>query len=109
MVHPIPVEKMISVKREYAKDLASKRIENIPSLGSRCKFGGGDMINLNGSFAVKTAEGNELTLNFENEKVWVLPLEHSGLLKWRKNDAYYRREAKSWQKYCRRHRRVQKT
>ncbi len=85
MVHPIPVEKMISVKREYAKDLASKRIENIPSLGSRCKFGGGDMINLDGSFAVKTAEGNELTLNFENEKVWVLPLEHSGLLKWRKN------------------------
>ena len=84
-VHPIPVEKMISVKKEYAEDLASKRIENMPSLGSRCRFGDADMININGSFAIKTAEGNNVTLNFENEKVWVMPLEHRGLWKWANN------------------------
>jgi hypothetical protein len=81
-VHPIPVEKMISVKQEYAEDLASKRIENLPSLGSRCEFGQADMINLNGTFKVKTAEGKSETLTFENEKVWVMPLEHRGFWKW---------------------------
>lgn len=84
-VHPLPVEKMISVKQEYAQDLASKRIENLPSLGSRCEFGQADMINLNGSFNVKTAEGKNETLTFENEKVWVMPLEHRGFWKWRDN------------------------
>lgn len=84
-VHPIPVEKMISVKREYAEDLASKRIENMPSLGSRCEFGQADMINLNGKFNVKTAEGKSETLTFNNEKVWVMPLEHRGFYKWNNN------------------------
>ena len=84
-VHPIPVEKMISVNQVYAEDLASKRIENMPSLGSRCKFGSADMINLNGSFEVKTAEGETKTLSFDNEKVWVLPLEHTGYFKWSRN------------------------
>lgn len=84
-VHPIPVEKTISVKREYAEDLGSKRIENMPSLGSCCHFGQADMINLNGTFNVKTAEGKSETLTFDNEKVWVMPLEHSGFWKWRNN------------------------
>ncbi len=84
-VHPLPVEKMISVKQEYAEDLASKRIENMPSLGSRCMFGNADMINLNGSFDVKTAEGKNETLTFDNEKVWVMPLEHRDFFKWKRN------------------------
>ena len=84
-VHPIPVEKMINVKKEYAEDLASKRIESIPSLGSICQFGDADMININGTFNVKTAEGKELTLTFDNEKVWVMVLEHRGFWKWSKN------------------------
>ena len=84
-VHPIPVEKQINVKQAYAEDLASKRIENMPSLGSRCTFGQADMINLNGTFKVKTAEGKSETLTFDNEKVWVMPLEHRGFWKWREN------------------------
>ena len=85
-VHPIPVEKMISVKKAYAEDLASKRIENMASLGSRCEFGQADMINLNGTFQVKTADGKAETLTFDNEKVWVMPLEHRGLWKWLQNE-----------------------
>ena len=84
-VHPIPVEKMINVKKTYAEDLASKRIESIPSLGSICQFGDADMININGTFDVKTADGKELTLTFDNEKVWVMVLEHRGFWKWSKN------------------------
>lgn len=85
-VHPVPVDKMINVKREYAEDLASKRIENMASLGSRCVFGKADMINLNGTFSFTTAEGKEVTETFDNEKVWVMPLEHKGFFcKWRKN------------------------
>lgn len=83
-VHPIPVEKMISVNEAYAKDLASKRIEYIPSLGSRCEFGDGSMINLNGEFDAKDAQGKKIHLSFDNEKVWVLPLEHTGFWKWNK-------------------------
>lgn len=84
-VHPVPVDKMINVKKEYAEDLASKRIENMASLGSRCQFGKADMINLNGTFSFTTAEGNTVTETFDNEKVWVMPLEHKGFWKWRKN------------------------
>ena len=84
-IHPVPVDKMINVKREYAEDLASKRIENMASLGSRCKFGKADMINLNGTFSFTTAEGQKFTETFDNEKVWIMPLEHKGFWKWRKN------------------------
>jgi len=84
-IHPIPVEKMISVKQAYAEDLASKRIENMASLGSRCQFGKADMINLNGTFSFATAEGQKVTETFDNEKVWIMPLEHKGFWKWRKN------------------------
>ncbi len=84
-IHPIPVEKMISVKQAYAEDLASKRIENMASLGSRCYFGNADMINLNGTFSFTTAEGQKITETFDNEKVWVMPLEHKGFWKWKKN------------------------
>ena len=59
-IHPVPVDKMINVKRKYAEDLASKRIENMASLGSRCTFGKADMINLNGTFSFTTAEGEKL-------------------------------------------------
>ena len=85
-VHPIPVEKMISIKKAYAEDLASKRIENLPSLGSRCEFGAADMINLNGTLNFKTPEGEEMSETFHNEKVWVMPLEHRGFWKWMSND-----------------------
>ena len=85
-IHPIPVEKMINVKKAYAEDIASKRIENIPAMGSRAEFGEADLINLNGSFAVVTAEGEHKTLTFDNEKVWVLPLEHRSFWKWHKFD-----------------------
>lgn len=84
-IHPIPVEKMISVKQAYAEDLASKRIENMASLGSRCSFGSADMINLNGTFSFTTAEGQKVTETFDNEKVWVMPLEHRGFWKWYNN------------------------
>ena len=84
-IHPVPVDKMINVKREYAEDLASKRIENMAALGSRCAFGKADMINLNGTFSFTTAEGQKITETFNNEKVWVMPLEHKGFWKWRKN------------------------
>ncbi len=84
-IHPVPVDKMINVKRQYAEDLASKRIENIASLGSRCTFGKAYMINLDGTFSFTTAEGQKLTETFDNEKVWVMPLEHKSFWKWRKN------------------------
>ena len=84
-IHPVPVDKMINVKKRYAEDLASKRIENMASLGSRCTFGKAHMINLDGTFSFTTAEGQKLTETFDNEKVWVMPLEHKGYWKWKKN------------------------
>ena len=81
----IPLEKMIVVNEKYAKDIASKRIENMPSLGSRCEFDCADMINLNGTLNLTLITGQTVTETFDNEQVWVLPLEHSGYWKWHNN------------------------
>ncbi len=81
-VHPIPVEKMINVNQSYAHMLASNRIEEISSLGSRAQFERPTLINLNGEFEVTQANGTTQTLRFDNEQVWVSALQHLGFWKW---------------------------
>lgn len=85
-VHPIPVDRMINVNKEYAKNLASNRIEHVQGLGSKCEFGEPVIINLNGSFDITDAKRVKQTLSFNNEQVWLVPLEHAGYTKWRRFD-----------------------
>jgi len=77
-VNVIPVEKLIVADYSLARKVVEDRLEENPGLGSRCIVGNMTLQNLNGSFTIN--DGKVLT--FENELVWVAPLEHSGFWKW---------------------------
>lgn len=81
-VDVISVEKMICVDQDLARKVVEDRLEEDPGLGSRCQVGRMTLQNLNGSFVING--GQKLT--FDNDPVWVAPLEHSSLLKWSSND-----------------------
>ncbi len=78
----IPVSKMIVVDDTLAKKLVEDRLEEDPGLGSRCEVGRMTLQNLTGSFTINGGK----TLTFNNEQIWVAPLEHSGFWKWVAND-----------------------
>ena len=81
-VNVIPVEKMLVADANIARKVVEDRLEEDPGLGSRCQVGRMTLQNLNGSF---TIDGGR-KLVFDNELVWVAPLEHSGFWKWVNND-----------------------
>ena len=82
---PIDPENMILVDRELAIKYANATLEQDAAIGSICEIHEVNLINLNGTFAVKTAAGDELTLSFDNEQVYIAPLEHRSFWKWSKN------------------------
>ncbi len=79
--HPIALDKMINVTSKYALEKASNLISKA---GSYSQFGTPTMINLNGDFQVTLFDGKIVNLSFDNDPVWVMPLEHTGFWKWRK-------------------------
>lgn len=81
-VNVIPVEKMIVADYDLAQKVAEDKLEEDPGLGSRCDVGRMTLQNLTGSFTIN----NGVKLEFDNDLVWVAPLEHSGFWRWVKND-----------------------
>ena len=81
-VNVISVEKMIVADYKLAKKVAEDKLEEDPGLGSRCDVGRMTMQNLTGSFTIN----NGVILEFDNDLIWVAPLEHSGFWRWVKND-----------------------
>ena len=81
-VNVIPVEKMIVADYDLAQKVAEDKLEEDPGLGSRCDVGSMTLQNLTGSFTIN----NSVKLEFNNDLVWVAPLEHSGFWRWVKND-----------------------
>ena len=82
----IQPESMILVDDSLAKKYAEATLEQDPATGSVCEVGKLSIQNLNGTFNVKLANGEKKTLTFQNEQVYVAPLEHSGFFKWKKNE-----------------------
>ena len=78
----IQPESMILVDEELARKYAEATLEQDPATGSICDVGDLSIQNLNGTFKVRLADGKEKTLTFNNEQVYVAPLEHSGFFKW---------------------------
>ena len=78
----IQPESMILVDERLARKYAEAALEQDPATGSICDVGDLSIQNLNGTFKVRLAGGKEQTLTFENEQVYVAPLEHSGFFKW---------------------------
>ena len=78
----IPVDKMIVADHNLARKVVEDRLEEDPGLGSRCKVGEMTMQQLTGEF---TIDGGK-KLVFDNDVIWVAPLEHSSFWKWVTND-----------------------
>lgn len=81
-INLIPVDKMIVADYDLARKVADDKLEEDPGLGSRCDVGNMTLQNLTGSFVIN----NGVKLEFNDELVWVAPLEHSGFWRWMKND-----------------------
>ena len=81
-VDVIPVDKMIVADHDLARKVVEDRLEEDPGLGSRCKVGDMTMQQLSGEF---TIDGGK-KLVFDNDIIWVAPLEHSSFWKWATND-----------------------
>lgn len=81
-VDVIAVDKMIVADYDLARKVVEDRLEEDPGLGSRCVVGRMTLQQLSGEF---TIDGGK-KLVFDNDIIWVAPLEHSGFWKWLTND-----------------------
>ncbi len=81
-VNVIPVEKMVVADDSIARKVVEDRLEEDPGLGSRCVVGKMTMQQITGEFVI---DGGK-KLVFNNDIVWVAPLEHSSFYKWLVND-----------------------
>lgn len=81
-INVIPVDKMIVADYDLACKVAEDKLEEDPGLGSRCDVGRMTLQNLTGSFVIN----NGVKLEFNNDLIWVAPLEHSGFWRWVKLD-----------------------
>lgn len=81
----IQPESMILVDEELAFKYAQAALEQDPATGSICEIRSLSIQNLNGTFNVRLADGQDKTLTFHNEQVYVAPLEHRDYFKWKNN------------------------
>lgn len=80
-ISPIPVEKMISVDADLAKKIAEDKLGENLGLGSKAEIGDMTIQNITGSFKINGGK----TLSFDNDLIWVAPLEHRSIWKWMAN------------------------
>lgn len=81
----IQPESMILVDDSLAYKYAEATLEQDAAMGSICEVGRLSIQNLKGTFTVRLANGKEKTLKFDNEQVYVAPLEHRDIFKWSNN------------------------
>ncbi|MDD4556066.1 MAG: YrzE family protein [Alphaproteobacteria bacterium] len=96
-VHPISVEKMRSVDEDYAKKIAEDKLGLDPGLGSRARIGKMSIQSITGEFVINDGE----KLVFNEDLIWVAPLEHTGFWRWFNNhhtDGYVIVDATDYQK-----------
>lgn len=78
----VDVSKMITLDEAAAQKVAEDVLGNNTGLGSRVVVGNVTLQNLSGSFVIDNGE----KLTFDNDLVYVAPLEHSSFFKWLSND-----------------------
>lgn len=81
-ISPIPVSKMISVDASLARKVAEDKLGEDIGLGSKVFVGNMTIQRITGSFTIN----NGKKLNFDNDVIWVAPLEHRSFRKWLLND-----------------------
>lgn len=80
-VKPISLAKMRSVDQELARKVAEDKLGEDVGLGSRVRVGEMTVQNLTGEFTINGGQ----KLHFENDLVWVAPLEYRSFWKWSSN------------------------
>ena len=78
----VDVEKMITLDDSAAQKVAEDVLGNNTGLGSRVEVGNVTLQCLTGSFTIDNGE----KLTFNNDLIYVAPLEHSSFFKWMSND-----------------------
>ena len=78
----VEVDKMITLDETAAQKVAEDVLGNNTGLGSRVKVGNVTLQCLSGSFTIDNGE----KLSFNNDLIYVAPLEHSSFFKWMSND-----------------------
>lgn len=76
-IKAIDVKSMVSVDKQFALKYANSLVGNIPGLGSRVEVVDAFRQTLNGTLVI---DGKDVV--FQNQTVWVAPLEHRSFFKW---------------------------
>lgn len=78
----VEVDKMITLDEVAAQKVAEDVLGNNTGLGSRVEVGNVTLQCITGSFTIDNGE----KLSFNNDLIYVAPLEHSSFFKWMSND-----------------------
>lgn len=83
-VAPVDIRQVRTVDQTLAAELGSRRIEEDSGLGSRVRLGTVNIQTIDGCFGILDGDGASQELCFEDELMWVGPLDHSGFIQsWR--------------------------
>lgn len=81
-ISPVPLEKMCIINATVAQNLAAQKLGE---LQNKYVLGEFRKQSLTGSFKITEFNGNETEVHFDNQIVFVAPLEHGGFFKWLRN------------------------
>lgn len=81
-ISPVPLEKMCIINATVARNLVAQKLGE---LQNKYVLGEFRKQSLTGSFKITEFNGNETEVHFDNQIVFVAPLEHGGFFKWFRN------------------------
>lgn len=82
-ISPVSLEKMRTVSPEVAQVLAEAVMGQIPAFGSQYEIGELSLQSITGSFDITDGLGKNYHLSFEDDFIYVAPLEFRSFWKWR--------------------------
>ena len=83
-ISPVSLEKMRTVSPDVAEVLAESVMGQIPAFGSQYEIGDLSLQSITGSFDITDGLGKNYHLLFDDDFIYVAPLEFKGLWKWKK-------------------------
>ncbi len=82
-ISPVSLEKMRVVSPEVARLLAETVMGQIPAYGSQYEIGEMSLQSITGEFDITDGQGKNYHLSFDNDFIYVAPLEFRSYWKWR--------------------------
>lgn len=85
-ISPVSLEKMRVVSPSVAQLLAETVMGQIPAFGSQYEIGAMSLQSITGEFNITDGLGKNYHLSFDNDFIYVAPLEFRSFWKWRQTD-----------------------